>query len=161
MAARADGASDTEIFAAARQQLIAIIPTLLRQGSATLLLEYLALVAAQLEAVSVLGQEACLPYLDGRLDARLLPPGLVQRELDLTHRLILEPPRTAGRAITESEMEPLYEAVLTGMTPAHLNTLAGDRDHPLHCEAMMEFFRRIATLPEHQRLMMARYSFTL
>lgn len=161
-AAKAEGKSSTEVLAASRAILSALMPAALRDAPDAVLQAFLHLMVSELDVAQKLGPDACAAFLDGRLNvAAVFPKDVRDQDLAFTTMLFNEAARIDGAQPTELTARA-REATLRGWTPDELTAVGAleqVRDPRVRCDITSKLYRSIANLEPALQLAMLRFMF--
>lgn len=162
--ARESGANDLGIRNAFRAVLMARLPELLATATDDQVDEYLQLAIDQLQAARRLDPEACVRLARGQLDASFtIPFELIEREVELMVQIASNPPLAPAPPKREVA-DQLLEGILAALPEDQVAALAEPESAASSgaiCEASLNFFSAIRSLPRVSRGTVQRYLFSL
>ncbi len=164
--AHLQGHSDTAVNNATREVISARFPQILAAANDGSLDDFAKLLLEQMKAARDVNYEACNLLLLGKLNVeQVLPPVLVQRELQLTLD-ILETDVLQPRALVDPTAFQLASAAALGdMDEKAVDVVAnpeGYLDQPeLRCNSYIDFYGRVVSLPDDQRHLVLRGMFEM
>lgn len=162
-AARAQGADDASAQVEAQRTLEPLLQTLLLAASPELRIQFIELLAQQLEAARALGADACRDVLAGDTATRAaLPAALAWRESAWLTDAMAEPPRTTERRRPTALESEVIRRSLGDQAPMLLARLrqpnkSGPRD--TGCDKSAALIAAVLKLPVAERRLAARLGF--
>lgn len=153
------GASDAEINQAGRAVLSANITKILLDADDEVLLKYSNLIVEQMQAARRLNPEACALLIDGKLEImQALPRELSEREYKLLQEAV-QSLDASNRNFDQSKVAELMQRVVAGMSAEQvaLYDKLSDTPSAVRCNALIDLWERIGTLPPEDRIIMMRY----
>lgn len=162
-AARAQGADDAGTQVEGQRTVEPLMQTLLFGASPELRIQFIELLAQQLDATRALGPDACRDLLAGDTATRAaLPAALAWRESAWLADAMVEPPRTTERrrpTALESEVvrRSLGDQAPTQLARLRQPTRSGPRD--TGCDKSAALIAAVLKLPVAERRLAARLGF--
>lgn len=160
--AKASGKSTTEVLAASRAVLSALMPAALRDAPDPVLQAFLHLMVSELDAAQALGPEACSSFLDGRLNvSSVFPKEVREQDLRFTRDLFTAPARTE-RGQPPELTQRARDATLDGWTAGEIEAVANleqSKDPRVRCEITSKLYHSMARLDPPLQLAMLQFMF--
>ena len=166
-----DGASkgtpQAEVIESVREKMLVLVKTLLPGVEDAVLVDFGKLIVDQYQAIQSQDKIACYRYAVGQHDqsvARLIPPQLIKRELDLDARII----RSTRKQETGADTGPLWEKIGIGLrkkgyTASDLQLLARDptssSDRERYCDVTIGMYQEVTALPAKEAAVVLRELF--
>lgn len=155
------GGTDADVTNAARAALMKRLPEIFATAPDDTLLDYLDLVAAQLEAARAISFEACDLALNGKLNPMAtLPRAMVEKELSILTKAIESAPVKAhpNEEAALKILEPYYATLPADQLLAMAGE-AGFHSTSARCNGTLSFYRSLAKADSQSKAIVARWMF--
>ena len=120
---------------------------------------FLALTRVELTAALAVSPEACIRFLDARLNIRATLPAAVVKQDDEVTRMLFDSSPRKGPPLTEAEAGIGLRPVVQTLTQHQLDLVSSPKDHPDEpkavCEAHISFYDAIDRLPNRRGRVLA------
>jgi ATP-dependent protease ClpP protease subunit len=155
-AVKENGGNDAEVMNAMRRVASDALAGVIQKADDATLESYTRLFLDELTAVKAVSGDACAKLMEGALDiTKVLPNGIVEREVKYTIDMLGKPPRPDLTPPDPAMVENAFQAALTNISQQHIQVLAdmsAYADQPdIVCDATIALYQSIMTLPARER----------
>lgn len=150
------GGTDAQIQNTIRQVVTTAMPKIMKTSDDQILERFARILVAELSAARAVSAEACILLLEGKLDiTSTLPKEIVEEEKSFLHDALKSPPRLAPSKVSPSQQRDAMLAAMKPMPPQLVpvvsNPSAYAKQPSLLCDSVIELYRSVLSLPDHQR----------